>query len=553
MRTKLIALVTGLLIVTVSACGQKRTASDYNYQRACEAFFDEDDDQKALELLNKHLEEDNRHADSYYIRARIHYKAGRYTDALRDIKNALQYRNRHTRVYECTLYGLRGKVYSRMELYDEAISALEEAVRLAKREHKDAVQNHKFELGQTYYIAGKVEQAEAVYLDMLKDDPGDGAAMIGLSRNCLDLEQYEKGLEWLEKAETYDNTYAQIYRFKMQILDKLGRIDEAADAAIRYWELDDDSPIALISRYAGKHYSYGVAKVSAMMNRNPSDQRWIFLLIQIHEDHCNYKKAISLYEQEERENGEHHLISYWKARGYSEMGEFEKAIAEINKAIEKSEDKTYVGGRGDIYRAAGRYSDAIADYSVMLSEDPTDGYYYYSIGWCYELQGNLEKALDYYNRGIDVDKTYAYMFLSRGDILEKSGHVEEAKADYEKVLELDDEADDGSCRQYALHGLGMDDEAIEWMDKIIENNPEDAGCYYDKACLLGRMGKTEEGLAALEMAFRKGYRRFEHLIHDDDMDPYRNTGKYKDLVNKYKAIYIEELNGGDEGGLPSSL
>ena len=49
-----------------------------------------------------------------------------------------------------------------------------------------------------------------------------------------------------------------------------------------------------------------------------------------HEDHCNYKKAISLYEQEERENGEHYLISYWKARGYSEKG---KSFVKAKKNI----------------------------------------------------------------------------------------------------------------------------------------------------------------------------------------------------------------------------
>lgn len=120
MKAKLIALMTGLLIVIVPACGQRNEVSDYNYQKACEAFFDENDDQKALELLNKHLEENDRHADFYYLRARIYYRADKNIAALRDIKKAMQYRNRQSRVNQCTLYGLSGIIHSEMEMYDEA-------------------------------------------------------------------------------------------------------------------------------------------------------------------------------------------------------------------------------------------------------------------------------------------------------------------------------------------------------------------------------------------------------------------------------------------------
>lgn len=548
MRTKLIALMAGFIFAVTPVCGQRAISTpDYNYQKAREALFEEEDDQKALKLVNEVLEEDDHHADAYCLRASIYYMADRNSAALRDLALALKYQNSKSDVKKCTLYGFRGTIYSDMEKYDEAITEFENAVRWAKKEDRGALQDYKFELAQAYYLADKIEQAEEVYLDMLKDDSGDGAAMVGLSRNCLARGQYEKGLEWLEKAEAYDNTYAQIYRLKMQLLDKLGRVEEAADAAVRFWALDDDSPLEQISLYAGKNYSYGVAKAKAMMNQNPEDTRWPFLLIQIYEDHSDYRSALSLYEKLENEQGRHPLVSYWKAVCYSELGDFEKALREVNSAVESSGDNSYIGERGDIYRSAGRYEEAIADYTTKMDEDPTKGYYYYAIGWCHELQGDTDKALDFYNRGIDVDKNYPYLFISRGDLLRKSGRSEEAVSDYERVLELDNETVDGSCRHYALHGLGREEEAIEWIDRIIDSNPEDGGGYYDKACLLGRMGKTEEGMKALETAFEKGYRRFEHLVHDDDMNPYRNTEKYQELVEKYQALSKEEQDTEEEG------
>ena len=96
------------------------------------------------------------------------------------------------------------------------------------------------------------EGAEKVYLEMLKEDPGDGGAMVGLARNRRDQKKYEEGLEWLEKAESYDASYSEIYRFKMELLDNLGRTDESVDAALKYFELYEDAPAWFVADYAGK-------------------------------------------------------------------------------------------------------------------------------------------------------------------------------------------------------------------------------------------------------------------------------------------------------------
>ena len=145
-------------------------------------------------------------------------------------------------------------------------------------------------------------------------------------------------------------------------------------------------------------------------------------------------------------------------------------------------------------------------------------------------------------RSIDIDKSYAYLYLSRADLLSQNGDYEAAERDYEKVLEIDTDPDDGSCRQYALWGLGREEEALEWMDKIIENNPNDNGVYYDKACLFTRMQRPDEAIKALEEAFKKGFRRFAHLEHDDDMDSLRNLPEYKALIREYKDKPVEEMS-----------
>ena len=540
MKKLVLVLISALTLFSTQACAQKKTTSDLNFQKALEAYYDDDDDDKALELVNKQLDDMPDHLDSRFLRAQIYWRADKYDSALRDLGYAIKHYKGKPQVYKSSLWGLQGAIYDEMKRYSDAAESYRQAVKFAKKDNPERVQKYNFDLAQALYQDDRFDESEKVYRTMLKKDPGDAAAMLGIARFYRDKQDYQESLLWLEKAESYNSEYGEIYKFKMQVYDKMGREDDTVDAALKYFELDDDAEAWYVADYAEKHYTYGVARIKAEMNKEDANSRWIVLLTRMYEDHGDYLHALELYNKVESEYGEYAMISYYKSNCYRETGQFKKAISEATKAIELSGDKSFYSHRGDIFRSVGMYKEAIADYQVSMENDPSSGYEYYAIGWCHELQGDKDKAMEYYNQGIDLDKTYAYLFISRGDLLKERGDIEGATADYEKVLEIDNEPDDGSCRQYALLGLGRDNEALEWMEKIIENNPNDNGVFYDKACLFARMGRTEDAIQALEEAFKKGFRRFAHLEHDNDMDTLRNLPEYKALIQEYKDKPVEE-------------
>lgn len=540
MKKLVLVLISALTLLSTQACAQRKTTSDLNFQKALEAYYDDDDDDKALELVNKQLDDTPDHLDSRFLRAQIYWRADKYDSALRDLRYAIKHYKGKPQVYKSSLWGLQGAIYDEMKRYSDAAESYRQAVKFAKKDNPERVQKYNFDLAQALYQDDRFDESEKVYRTMLKNDPGDAAAMLGIARFYRDKQDYQESLLWLEKAESYNSEYGEIYKFKMQVYDKMGREDDTVDAALKYFELDDDAEAWYVADYAAKHYTYGVARIKAEMNKDDANSRWIVLLTRMYEDHGDYLHALELYDKVENEYGEHEMISYYKSECYKELGLFKKAITAATKAIDLSGDKRFYSHRGDIFRSVGMYKEAIADYQVSMENDPSSGYEYYAIGWCHELQGDKDKAMEYYNQGIDLDKTYAYLFISRGDLLKERGDIEGATADYEKVLEIDNEPDDGSCQQYALLGLGRDNEALEWMEKIIENNPNDNGVYYDKACLFARMGRTEDAIQALEEAFKKGFRRFAHLEHDNDMDTLRNLPEYKALIQEYKDKPVEE-------------
>ena len=547
MKDVLFAIVMALVLTGAPACAQRSVVSDYNYRKAAEAIFEDHDPDKALELLDSQLDETPDHLDSRYLRSMVYQGKEKYDAALRDVEWAISHYRGKPRVYRSTLYGHKATILSEMDRDGEAAEFYRKAWKLSRRDNPDRVQDYMFDCANALHAAGDTLSAGRVYSEMLKRDPHDCAAMVGQARNAMDGGHFVSALSWLDRAGKYDVSYPEVYRFRMLVMDRMGRTDESVDAAVRYFGLDEDASFGYVAEYAGKHYSYAVAKVTTEMNRSEDPLRWMCLLAAIHENRGAYAEAVGIYDRIAAEYGGNTTLSMHLAECLAEAGEFSRAVAELTRLVEKDPEGTeWRGLRGDTYRSAGMYAEAIADYTGCIEREPSNGYFWYARGWSRELSGDPDGAMKDYNDGIDIDKDYPYIFLSRADLLVKRGETERAMADYEAVVAKDTVAYEGSCRQYALLGLHREDEASEWMDRILEKDPDLPGCWYDKSCLMARMGRLDEALDALETALEKGFRRFNHLEHDDDMDPLRGLARYWELIERYSSEMPQgNVTGGD--------
>ena len=517
----------------------------YNLQKAYEVLQNDHDEDQALKLLSDQIKSTPDNVECWLLMCRIYRNQKEYGRAMSSVNEAIRVNKpKKSGFVNSTLYWWKSSVYDDMDNNEQEIEWLKKALDAARKDNKENVQNISFDLGQAYYEAKKYDESDAVYRQMVKEDETDQAAMTGLARNMIQREDYAGAVRMLDASQKYGDDYSETYRFRSEAYDKMGETDKAIDDALLWFEKDEDAYDSAIIKLMMKHRTYAIAKAKTSMKSSDSKDAWRVLLLSIYEEAGEYENAIKEYDSLEEDYGKDEYIYAHRADCYDKLGLTDMALSEIEKAIELEADYSNICSKGGILRTAGRYAEAIEVFDQAIEVDPLYAFAYYAKGWCHELSGDDDKAMECYDLGIDLDKEYAYIYLMRGQIHLKRGDKIKAEEDFNTVLQLDTVVTDGSCRQYALHFLGRDDEADEWMQKLIDDEPYDMGHYYDKACLYSRMGRTDEAVKALETALEMGYCEFTHIENDDDMDAIRGRDDFRALIVKYKeklAARIEKM------------
>jgi clan AA aspartic protease (TIGR02281 family) len=508
------------------------------------------DPKEARRLVNENLKENPKHIDSYLMLARLDRMEHDYASALGRVEQAMKNNYKKSGYSEATLLWWKGIIYDEIGDSKAAAQTMEEAVKLARKQEKEHLLSMMESLAQFRYDLKEYDASDAVYKEMVKMDESSLLPRVGLARNEIARENYDSALEILKSCKQYDQDYGEIYRFEMKAYEGKKEYKKMIDAMVLLFDKTEDFDYLDVSKFK-KDKRYSTAVIKEKIATENDNVAWRLILAEFYQECHQYAKAVTALDDLIKEYGNETQLLEMRSDCYESMGMTELALKDMNKCIELTEGNQaayYHAMRANIHRCAGDYDEAIKDLTVFTDRFPTDAYGYYARGWCKELARDDKGAMEDYEEGIAIDEDYPYIYLMRGEMHQKLGIEELAKLDFEMVLQKDTVVRDGSCRQYALHFLGRDTEALEWMEKMIAEDVDDPGHYYDKACLLSRMGKGDEAITALTTSFEKGYRHFAHLEHDDDMDPVRGREDFKSLVAKYELLLQDEIKAIENQG-----
>lgn len=143
-----------------------------------------------------------------------------------------------------------------------------------------------------------------------------------------------------------------------------------------------------------------------------------------------------------RANPNNPLVLVARGLTYSDMQNYEKAVADLNRAIKLDPKQAFLFGQlGETYRQMKRYDDALANFNQAIEFDRKDPWILGSRGQVYSAIKRYEEAIADFNLAIKLDPKYAWAIGSRGQLYYAKKQYEEAIADFNLAIKLDPKLD----------------------------------------------------------------------------------------------------------------
>lgn len=545
MKRILIVAMTILFIAVQSLSAQKvEDNQNDRYYKAREILENGGDRNKAAELLTENIDEYPQHIPSYLLMVGMERNAENYGEALRLIDRAMKNNHKKSGIDNAQLLWWKASVYADMDEDEKGIAVMQQAVKMVAKSDESRLMDMLQLLAQLHYNLKQYDESDKVYSRMRKIDETEQLPMIGLARNMIARENYDEALAILEDCKKYDEDYPEIYRFEMAAYEGMEQYRKMIDAMITLYENSDDTDYLSTDRFM-KDPKYSIALLKEKIAGVSDNGLWKLVLASVYTESYNHSKAIPLLTDLINEYGNDPDILQERAECYEDMGLLDLALDDISHAIDgsKGDDIAYNhASRARILRAAGRYEEAVKDIEVYIERFPTRAYGYSMRGSSKEQMGDYNGAMEDYDEGISLDEDYSYLYLRRGKLYSELDKMDLANADFETLCQKDTALYSGSSRHFGLLFQMKYDEAFEWIDKMIEENPYDPVHIYDKACMYSLIGSLDDALKYLEESLAKGYRKLVHIENDSDMDFLRSEreDEYDAIMAKYYLLLENE-------------
>jgi tetratricopeptide (TPR) repeat protein len=422
-----------------------------------------------------------------------------------------------------------GILQSELKQYDKAAEALEKAGSLLDELAKESLTEpqYRWELAQAYRWQGQVwpnrkvpqraeaaqafRRAAALAEELAAESLSNpdyrmhaatcrvsaGGVLAGMKRTPEAEAEYLKGLKlWQQLVAGFPKE--RWYRHELAYnLDSLGWLWEGVNEpekaepffrqALAYHKklvaedaTIDDSP----ERLARTHQH--LAQVLTKMGRLPEAKK-------------ARREALAVLEKLDPKDA-----GAWYGRGlaYFNLDEYDKAIADLNKAI-KLDPKSAPAHNalGAALGRQGKRDEALAEYRKATELDPEYAPAHSNLGGILSEQGKLDEAIAECRKAIALDPNYVPAHSNLGVALRDQGKLDEAVAECRKAIALDPKYAKAHCGLgNALDDQGKRDEAVAEYRQAIALDPEYAPTHNNLGAALWKQGKLDEAVAELRKA-----------------------------------------------------
>jgi tetratricopeptide (TPR) repeat protein len=193
----------------------------------------------------------------------------------------------------------------------------------------------------------------------------------------------------------------------------------------------------------------------------------------------------------------------YKNRGfaYGSRGDYDREIADDSKAIELNPAFAMAyNNRGVAYIGKGDYDRAISDENTAIKLEPQLAMAYSNRGAAYEYEKNYDQAIADESNAIKLDPHLAEAYQDRGEAYMNKDDYDQAIADETEAIRLKPDLAEAYYNRGWAYNYTDHDQAIADYDKAIEFKPAYGPAYYGRALAYAAKGENQKALSDFQAA-----------------------------------------------------
>lgn len=196
-------------------------------------------------------------------------------------------------------------------------------------------------------------------------------------------------------------------------------------------------------------------------------------------------------------SGRYTLADYYHKQ--KNFVEYKETMAQLNKAF--PEDSLL--RRAETYKELGELDKAIGLLKKAIEINPSFYWAYNDLGVIYLKQGKTDQALDEFEKVIRLNPHSFIFHVNMGRALLAKGELQKALAEFNKARKLGCNLPDVYCDIARIYsGLGEAEKAIKTYDQALQSRPDYAPAHYGLGLIYSQVGLKEKAIEEFELFLR---------------------------------------------------